>query len=307
MESNHSLNENKDDITQILKEQIDCQRICKNLQSKEEKFLILQSEIKKRISHRVHKLFEYSKTKIMGEFAVLIDQYWIISEKKKSITSNYKALIRVKLKDNRIFMLKIEEFPKSDTKSIEAALNEFYIGKHLAQFSNQTIEYYGMCEEINEGQIRIEMLCEYAGVNLRENVNYRGKALGIISKIVEFLLTFEVHGICFFGIKPEDIFWNESERIIKFKCSKSTMAFFNQPDLIHKPLKKNDNLIKEVSYFYAPPELGKLDAPESIIPQKVVVFSFGIIFAEFCCMTKEKQWPVAKVIQKQSIINFWKI
>lgn len=254
------------------------------------KLSILPAELKYGMPKGIHKIDGITKTNILEKYEELIDKYWIISKEKLSNGQHLKVLIKVKLKDKREFLLKIEEFAKTNTKNIEAALHEYYIGKSLMQFTKETIIYFNMCEtELEDHEhIRTEILTEYGGMNLRENDIFKRKALWVICKLVQFLAFMEICGVSFIGVKPENILWNETVGTIKFKCSRSSMIFYRQPEMVHKPLRKNANYINKLSCYYAPPELARLDSPETIIPQKVDAFSFGITFTELLMCDRGK-------------------
>jgi len=221
-----------------------------------------------------------SQTSILDHFATKDPKFIQIYEVKG------KSVYKVALNDGGLFALKIAEFEKSKTSTINSLLREYNISRTFGKISENVVAVLDM-KQISIGtKIRVEMLMEYCGENLFE---YRAKmnpgdALKMSYQLADVLEFMENKGIAHLDIKPGNITWDGSKELLKLIDFGSAVSFYREPDAVCKPLFNNIDRLAGFTKNYCPPELlpdlKVFGIKDKLILQKIDAFSFGITLLE---------------------------
>jgi len=199
----------------------------------------------------------------------------------KGLETSTRHVHKIKLSDNRKFVLKCFTIEASNQRKLDNIAREFFIGRTFGTFTNYIAKVVDLrhLNYENEGKTELftEMLIEYGGKSLDK---YIGKLeepekINIIHQLIYILELSQKLGIAHFDIKPLNIIWNRKLQRLKIIDFGTSVTTFDSPENINKTI--NNNRLVGFTAMYAPPEL--IDV-KNVVPLKADVFSFGKTIVE---------------------------
>eukprot|EP01022_Parablepharisma_sp_SALTPOND_P013448 TRINITY_DN17_c4_g1_i14.p1 TRINITY_DN17_c4_g1~~TRINITY_DN17_c4_g1_i14.p1 ORF type:complete len:545 (-),score=42.97 TRINITY_DN17_c4_g1_i14:194-1828(-) len=168
---------------------------------------------------------------------------------------------------------------------------EWYTNRFLGAITDRVINVldFRTIQKENCKVTRVEMLMEYGGSSLDSYLTKvkkvdEGRAQDIMYQLINVLALLEELGVSHMDLKPQNILWDEDKSFLRLIDFGISIVFLENPEDIKAPLGDFKHRFVGFTETYSPPELlanlTKWEIKLVLIPQKVDIFSFGIIFAE---------------------------
>jgi len=224
---------------------------------------------------------KYVQTSILDKYLKNNLKFSTLGKNVIGVTVDDKLQLAVKVIEiERKPTEKLKDFNKKKKTKKSRILQEYYIGKTFGNYSNHAIKIFDI--EIKETKdkngMRAEILIENGGRDLSQIASELSESdlKEIASQLMDILETMEKIGIAHFDIKPENLVWNTTSRILKIIDFGVSVAFYQSPESLMEQIREDKNKMSGYTKSYAPPEMLLEKNYEEIIPHYADVFCFGL-------------------------------
>ena len=206
-----------------------------------------------------------------------------------------------------IYLIKIGKTKKLIFKSLVASslstfeliMRNYRITNSLAIATNHAVKIIDMRKkDLENNKFVFEVLMEYEGHDLyRFNSMSEEDFLNSMYQLVSILSIMEFVGIFHSDIKPQNIIWNSTKKVLKLLDFETALEFTEDPKKIFEHLPKH----KLVGYTESFTPMEYYNKTE-IIPQKFDAYSFGSTFIIMLSIVRKIKIN-RKKIDKKTILN----
>ncbi|MDR3544034.1 MAG: tetratricopeptide repeat-containing serine/threonine-protein kinase [Desulfosporosinus sp.] len=229
----------------------------------------------------------------------IMEDYKEDPTKREEISkSSEVTVLKMVLTDGVELVLKSMKVDTDDNWKLDKVLREYYVGRTFSSMCrDNTVEIFDLKQamiqdEAGKGTKYVfELLMEYGGKSLEKLSLEEINAVKMMYQLLTTLKIMNDQNFAHLDIKPKNATWDgERLKLIDFGTSISLRGSGNY---VWQRIGKYCNRITGNTKYYTPPELLKANENEelresalsnSIIPQKVDIFSFGITFLKMLLM-----------------------
>jgi len=219
----------------------------------------------------------------------LVDQEYKL-EKIYDVAKGNKLVYDIRSKDpNKKYVVKVSKIKANNYTRLDKILTEFNIGRTLSEICENIAAPKDLkfIKNKEQTEVRAEMLIEKAGISLDKiNPPLEGEELiNAMYQLANTCIAIESMGVAHFDLKPENVCYSTLKHQVKLIDFGESFEFYRTPQKLDINLAKESMRIRGFTQYYAPPEIitlvknKKKTYDDTIIPQKVDVFLYGITFA----------------------------